>query len=111
MTFIVVTIHFSPPSLFSLAKTKKTGGNGWLNERPGTFGGNGQSTTSLDGVSFSEGELLLQVIHMEMHQYLDLIPCEFPGIIILTSHLFTHYIYTFYKYLVPHFPPKMAQFV
>ncbi|KAL1251510.1 hypothetical protein QQF64_019306 [Cirrhinus molitorella] len=42
---------------------KKTGGNGWINDRSGTFGGNGQSTTSLDGVSFSEGELLLQALN------------------------------------------------
>ncbi|RXN09237.1 aryl hydrocarbon receptor-like protein [Labeo rohita] len=45
------------------ATIKKTGGNGWLNDRSGAFGGNGQSATSLDGVSFSEGELLLQALN------------------------------------------------
>lgn len=44
------------------ATIKKTGG-GWLGDRSGTFGGNGQTATSLDGVSFSEGDLLLQALN------------------------------------------------
>ncbi|XP_026113392.1 aryl hydrocarbon receptor-like [Carassius auratus] len=51
------------PLFFPLATVKKTGGNGWINDRSGTFGGNGHSPTSLDGVNFSEGELLLQALN------------------------------------------------
>ncbi|TRY69768.1 hypothetical protein DNTS_021676, partial [Danionella cerebrum] len=48
---------------FYSATIKKPGGNGWRNDRSGTFGGNGQTAASLDGVSFSEGDLLLQALN------------------------------------------------
>ncbi|XP_066544640.1 aryl hydrocarbon receptor 2 isoform X2 [Amia ocellicauda] len=35
----------------------------WLTERVATFGGNGQSVPTIDGVSFSEGDLLLQALN------------------------------------------------
>lgn len=78
-------------SFSSTATIKKTAG-GWLGDRSGTYGGNGQSTTSLDGVSFSEGDLLLQVMHT-MYPIQRLIPRQFTYHSLhfhRTTHLFTH---------------------
>ncbi|RXM99110.1 Aryl hydrocarbon receptor [Acipenser ruthenus] len=36
---------------------------GWLREKPGTFGGDGQSVPQTNGTSFSEGDLLLQALN------------------------------------------------
>ncbi|KAF5888530.1 aryl hydrocarbon receptor-like, partial [Clarias magur] len=48
-------------SFFNATMRKPVGGaNGWPS---GTPGGNGQKISSLDGVNFSEGELLLQALH------------------------------------------------
>ncbi|KAF7688357.1 hypothetical protein HF521_014363 [Silurus meridionalis] len=48
-------------SFFNATMKKTVGGaNGWP---AGTLGLNGQTTSSLDGVSFSEGELLLQALN------------------------------------------------
>ncbi|KAG9349412.1 hypothetical protein JZ751_027855 [Albula glossodonta] len=41
----------------------KKGAVGWLGERTASFGGNGHNVTTIDGVSFSEGELLLQALN------------------------------------------------
>ncbi|XP_035249018.1 aryl hydrocarbon receptor-like [Anguilla anguilla] len=43
--------------------TMKKGGGGWPEDRTAIFGGNGHSVTTLDGVSFSEGDLLLQALN------------------------------------------------
>ncbi|KAJ8349891.1 hypothetical protein SKAU_G00250210 [Synaphobranchus kaupii] len=43
--------------------TVKKGGAGWPEERTSVFGGNRHSVTTLDGVSFSEGDLLLQALN------------------------------------------------
>ncbi|KAI1899441.1 hypothetical protein AGOR_G00061820 [Albula goreensis] len=43
--------------------TMKKGAVGWLGERTASFGGNGHNVTTIDGVSFSEGELLLQALN------------------------------------------------
>ncbi|XP_076869678.1 aryl hydrocarbon receptor 2 [Brachyhypopomus gauderio] len=51
-------------SFFSATMKKNVGGaGGWPMDRTGTFGGNGQIISSLDGVNFSEGELLLQALN------------------------------------------------
>ncbi|MCI4393419.1 hypothetical protein PGIGA_G00157240 [Pangasianodon gigas] len=48
-------------SFFNATMKKTVGGaNGWP---AGTLGGNGQKVSSLDGVNFSEGELLLQALN------------------------------------------------
>ncbi|MBN3270954.1 AHR protein, partial [Polyodon spathula] len=43
--------------------TMKKNNVGWLREKPGTFGGNGQSAPQTNGASFSEGDLLLQALN------------------------------------------------
>ncbi|KAK6484893.1 aryl hydrocarbon receptor-like [Huso huso] len=43
--------------------TMKKNNVGWLREKPGTFGGNGQSVPQTNGASFSEGDLLLQALN------------------------------------------------
>uniref|UniRef100_A0AAY5F3B5 Aryl hydrocarbon receptor n=1 Tax=Electrophorus electricus TaxID=8005 RepID=A0AAY5F3B5_ELEEL len=51
-------------SFFSATMKKTVGGaGGWPMDRAGPLGGNGQITSSLDGVNFSEGELLLQALN------------------------------------------------
>ncbi|KAK1166311.1 hypothetical protein AOXY_G12907 [Acipenser oxyrinchus oxyrinchus] len=43
--------------------TMKKNNVGWLREKPGTFGGNGQSVPQTNGTIFSEGDLLLQALN------------------------------------------------
>ncbi|KAJ8246644.1 hypothetical protein GJAV_G00253840 [Gymnothorax javanicus] len=43
--------------------TIQKGSTGWLGERAVVFGGNGHTVTSIDGVSFTEGDLLLQALN------------------------------------------------
>ncbi|XP_033900346.1 aryl hydrocarbon receptor-like [Acipenser ruthenus] len=43
--------------------TMKKNNVGWLREKPGTFGGDGQSVPQTNGTSFSEGDLLLQALN------------------------------------------------
>ncbi|MGH0119812.1 UNVERIFIED_CONTAM: hypothetical protein FKN15_000896 [Acipenser sinensis] len=47
----------------SVNSTMKKNNVGWLREKPGTFGGNGQSVPQTNGTSFSEGDLLLQALN------------------------------------------------